>query len=127
MSPLLKIGYIAANGILITPPACALIIFSSEVIYNTYGATGGWIQALALCVPGDVLSGLSLSGPDMFSPLGIVEDQQLGGIVMKITQEIIYGTVLARIFFPWFRSGTDKLIRYQVLTELNKYRKGRNG
>ncbi|SHM87731.1 cytochrome c oxidase assembly factor CtaG [Gracilibacillus kekensis] len=108
MSPLLKIGYIAANGILITP-ACALIIFSTDTIYTTYGATGGWIQALALCVPGDVLSGLSLSGPEMFSPIGVLEDQQLGGIVMKITQEIIYGAILARIFFPWFRSGTDKI------------------
>ncbi|SFM00516.1 putative membrane protein [Gracilibacillus orientalis] len=108
MSPLLKLGYIAANGILITP-ACALIIFATSSIYTTYSATGGWIQALALCVPGDVLSGLSLSGPEMFSPLGILEDQQLGGIVMKITQEIIYGVILARIFFPWFRSGADKI------------------
>ncbi|WP_018932795.1 cytochrome c oxidase assembly factor CtaG [Gracilibacillus lacisalsi] len=108
MSPLLKLGYIAANGILITP-ACALIIFANTTIYTTYSATGGWIQALALCVPEDVLSSLSLSGPEMFSPLGILEDQQLGGIVMKITQEIIYGSILARIFFPWFRSGADKI------------------
>ncbi|MGP4040422.1 cytochrome c oxidase assembly factor CtaG [Gracilibacillus sp. D59] len=108
MSPLLKLGYIAANGILITP-ACALIIFATTSVYSTYSATGGWVQALALCVPGDVLSGLSLSGPEMFSPLGILEDQQLGGIVMKITQEIIYGVILARIFFPWFRSGAEKV------------------
>ncbi|QGH34399.1 cytochrome c oxidase assembly factor CtaG [Gracilibacillus salitolerans] len=108
MSPLLKIGYIAANGILITP-ACALIIFATTSIYTTYSATGGWVQALALCVPSDVLSGLSLSGPEMFSPLGMLEDQQLGGIIMKITQEIIYGAILARIFFPWFRSGADKI------------------
>ncbi|WP_163536693.1 cytochrome c oxidase assembly factor CtaG [Gracilibacillus sp. YIM 98692] len=108
LTPLLKIGYIIANGILITP-ACALIIFSLDSLYQTYTANGGWIQALALCVPSDVLSGLALSGPEMFSPLGLTEDQQLGGIVMKITQEIIYGCLLARIFFPWFRSGADKV------------------
>ncbi|KAB8138627.1 cytochrome c oxidase assembly factor CtaG [Gracilibacillus oryzae] len=108
LSPLLKIGYIVANGVLITP-ACALIIFSSASLYSTYGASGGWIQALALCVPADVLEGLSLSGPEMFSPLGLVEDQQLGGILMKITQEIVYGILLARIFFPWFRSGENKI------------------
>ncbi|UOQ85462.1 cytochrome c oxidase assembly factor CtaG [Gracilibacillus salinarum] len=111
MQPLLKIGYICANGILITP-ACALIIFATDSLYATYGAGGSWVQALSLCVPGDVLtglSGLSINGPEMFSPLGIVEDQQLGGIVMKITQEIIFGSILAKIFFPWFRSGADKV------------------
>ncbi|MFC4404694.1 cytochrome c oxidase assembly factor CtaG [Gracilibacillus xinjiangensis] len=108
LSPLLKIGYIVANGVLITP-ACALIIFATTGIYNTYGASGGWIQALALCVPAEILDSLSLSGPEMFSPMGLLEDQQLGGILMKITQEIIYGILLARIFFPWFRSGENKI------------------
>jgi putative membrane protein len=108
LSPLLKIGYMVANGVLITP-ACALIIFASTGLYDTYGASGGWIDALALCVPTDVLSGLTLTGPEMFSPFGLVEDQQLGGILMKITQEIIYGILLARIFFPWFRNGADKI------------------
>ncbi|GAB2543159.1 cytochrome c oxidase assembly factor CtaG [Gracilibacillus alcaliphilus] len=108
MSPLLKIGYIAANGILITP-ACALIIFAPTSIYSAFGATGSWLQTLALCVPIDVLSELSLSGPEMFSPFSIAEDQQLGGIIMKVTQEIIYGAIIAKIFFPWFNKGTDKI------------------
>ncbi|WP_066192815.1 MULTISPECIES: cytochrome c oxidase assembly factor CtaG [Gracilibacillus] len=108
MSPLLKIGYMAGNGMLITP-ACALIIFSMVDIYTTFGATGSWVQALALCVPTDILDGLTLSGPEMFSPIGVLEDQQLGGIIMKITQEIIYGAVIAKIFFPWFNKGTDKV------------------
>ncbi|MCT2538091.1 cytochrome c oxidase assembly factor CtaG [Aquibacillus koreensis] len=108
LSPLLKIGYIFANGVLITP-ACGLIIFSMDPIYATYSETGGWIQALALCVPGNVLSGLTLTGPQMFSPLPIVEDQQLGGIMMKITQEIVYGIVLARIFFGWFNKESHKV------------------
>lgn len=107
MQPLLKMGFIFANGVLITP-ACALIIFSDFPLYATYSETGGWIQALSLCVPSSVLSGLSLTGPEMFSPIPVIEDQQLGGIMMKITQEIVYGFVLAKIFFTWFRK-EDKI------------------
>ncbi|TFJ94535.1 cytochrome c oxidase assembly factor CtaG [Lentibacillus salicampi] len=103
MPPLGKIFYIFANGVLITP-ACVLIIFADTPVYATYTQQGAWLQALALCVPGGVLQGLSsgISGPEMFSPMSILEDQQLGGIIMKIMQEITYGIVLARVFFGWF-------------------------
>src|SRR5690625_7249289 len=81
--------------------ACALLIFSSTPMYEVYASEGPWIQALSLCVPSDVLDGLapSLSGADMFSPLSGIEDQQLGGIIMMIVQQIIYGFVIAWIFF----------------------------
>ncbi|WP_053219794.1 cytochrome c oxidase assembly factor CtaG [Virgibacillus senegalensis] len=108
LSPLMKIGYIFANGVLITP-ACGLIIFSGHSLYATYSETSGWIQAMSLCVPQSVLNGLPLTGPQMFSPIPILEDQQLGGILMKIMQEIVYGIVLARIFFGWFKKGVDKV------------------
>lgn len=108
MPPLMKIGYIAATGILITP-ACALIIFSTTSHYATYGAEGSWLQAMALCVPLDVLDTISISGPEMFSPMTLLEDQQLGGIVMKISQELIYATMIGRIFFPWFRKDEYKI------------------
>ncbi|MFC4556988.1 cytochrome c oxidase assembly factor CtaG [Virgibacillus kekensis] len=103
MPPLGKIFYIFANGVLITP-ACVLIIFSDVPLYATYSESGEWMQALALCVPNDVLQGLtySISGPEMFSPMTTLEDQQLGGIIMKLTQEVTYGFILARIFFSWF-------------------------
>lgn len=103
ISPLLKIAYIFANGVLLTP-ACVLIIFADVPLFATYSESGAWIQALSLCVPPDVLSGLSgsLTGPEMFSPLGSLEDQRLGGIVMKTMQEITYSYLLARIFFSWF-------------------------
>ncbi|WP_249869894.1 cytochrome c oxidase assembly factor CtaG [Oceanobacillus saliphilus] len=103
MQPLLKIGYIFANSVLITP-ACVLIIFSSTPLYAAYTQDGSWIQALSLCVPGDVLSGLTptLSGPEMFTSMDVVYDQQLGGIIMKVMQEVIYGIVLGSIFFKWF-------------------------
>ncbi|RYG74052.1 cytochrome c oxidase assembly factor CtaG [Lentibacillus lipolyticus] len=103
MPPLGKIFYIFANGVLITP-ACVLIIFADVPVYAAYTENGAWMQALALCVPSGVLEGISysISGPEMFSPMSTMEDQQLGGIIMKIMQEITYGSVLARVFFGWF-------------------------
>ncbi|WP_062513314.1 cytochrome c oxidase assembly factor CtaG [Halobacillus sp. KGW1] len=110
LSPLLKIGFIFANGVLITP-ACGLIIFAGSPIYATYSDGGAWIQAMSLCVPADVLSGLSgtLTGPSYFSAMPVLEDQQLGGIIMKVTQEIIFGSVIAYIFFQWFNKEKDTI------------------
>jgi putative membrane protein len=34
------------------------------------------------------------------SPL---HDQQLGGVIMKIIQEIVYGIMLGRVFFAWYK------------------------
>jgi putative membrane protein len=97
-----RIGYIFANGVLLTP-ACALIIFADNPMYATFSDPRAWAQALELCVPTSALSGLSLSGPEMFNWLPLLEDQQLGGVLMKIIQEIVYGTVLAQIFYEWYR------------------------
>lgn len=120
MQPLLKIGYIAASGVLITP-ACALIIFSTTSHYATYGAEGSWLQAMALCVPLDVLDTITISGPEMFSPIGLLEDQQLGGIVMKISQELIYASMIGRIFFPWFRKDEYKIDPLPVEQPTNEF------
>ncbi|MDY0405993.1 cytochrome c oxidase assembly factor CtaG [Virgibacillus sp. 179-BFC.A HS] len=103
MTPLLKIFYIFGNGVLITP-ACVLIIFASTPLFDAYSASGAWLQSMSLCVPSNVLDGISMqiSGPEMFSPMGTMEDQQLGGIIMKIMQEVTYGIILATVFFQWF-------------------------
>ena len=98
-----KIGFIIASAVLITP-ACALIIFSSDAMYATYTNSDVWLKAMELCVPVSTLAGLSLSGPELFSNMAPLEDQQLGGIVMKIIQEIIYAVFLFSIFFKWFRN-----------------------
>lgn len=121
MPPLGKIFYIFANGALITP-ACVLIIFADVPIYATYSQDGAWMQALALCVPNDVLQGLTyaISGPEMFSPMTTLEDQQLGGIIMKISQEITYGVILARIFFGWFNRESLRIDPLPVANE-NEY------
>ncbi|WP_373895909.1 cytochrome c oxidase assembly factor CtaG [Virgibacillus natechei] len=110
MSPLLKMGYILANGVLITP-ACALIIFADHPLFAAYSQGGAWMQALALCVPGDVLQGLAvpLSGPEMFSSLSTMNDQQLGGIIMKIVQEITYGILLGIVFFKWVNKESKEI------------------
>ncbi|MCA0969402.1 cytochrome c oxidase assembly factor CtaG [Halobacillus litoralis] len=120
ISPIMKIGFIFANGVLITP-ACGLIIFAGSPLYETYSEAGAWVQALSLCVPAGVLSDLSatLSGPAYFTPIPLIEDQQLGGIIMKVTQEIIFGAVIAYVFFRWFKREGDTVdpLPSQVQTE----------
>jgi putative membrane protein len=97
-----KIGYIFANGILITP-ACALIIFADTPLYATYYDPRAWIKALELCVPAGTLASLDLTGPEMFMSMPIIHDQQLGGVLMKIIQEIVYGAMLFFIFIEWYK------------------------
>jgi putative membrane protein len=102
LSGLKKIGYIFADGILLTP-ACALIIFADTPMYATYSDPTAWMEALKLCVPVGTLANLNLSGPEVFNSMSLIHDQQLGGVIMKIIQEIVYGFVLAQIFFSWYR------------------------
>lgn len=79
LNDLKKMAYIFGNGVLLTP-ACALIIFANSIIYDMYAN---------VTVP--------------FPHLPALDDQQLGGVIMKIIQEVVYGAVLAYIFFRWYR------------------------
>ncbi|WP_456271660.1 cytochrome c oxidase assembly factor CtaG [Bacillus sp. AK031] len=97
-----KIGYILGSAVLLTP-ACGLIIFAENPLYATYYDPREWLKALALCVPGNTLSGLNLSGPELFTSMSLEHDQQLGGVIMKIIQEIVFGFVLASLFFQWYK------------------------
>lgn len=117
-----KIGYIMGSAILITP-ACALIIFASEPMYATYSEGDAWLKAMELCVPTATLSSLSLSGPELFTNMPPIEDQQLGGVIMKIIQEIIYGVLLAMIFFQWYKSEQENAdeITKQALADRQSY------
>lgn len=103
MVPLIKMGYLVVSMFIISI-ACALIIFADEPLFEVYYSGGAWVQALSLCVPTNVMTGLSgsLTSAEMFSPLTSREDQQLGGILMMMLQQVIYGYVIARIFFAWF-------------------------
>ena len=104
-----KIGYIILSAILITP-ACSLIIFVDVPVYETYQSGAAWLQAMALCVPASTLEGLAglgVSGPELFTNMPTLVDQQLGGIIMKVIQEIIYVGVLGSIFIKWHREEQD--------------------
>lgn len=103
-----KLAYIVSNAVLITP-ACGLIIFASSPMYGTYSDGAMWLKAMELCVPsstlnGLVTSGLTLSGPELFSNMDLRSDQQVGGVLMKVIQEIIFGVILFRIFRKWWNS-----------------------
>ncbi|MBS4211978.1 MULTISPECIES: cytochrome c oxidase assembly factor CtaG [Neobacillus] len=102
LSGLKKVGYIFADGILLTP-ACALIIFAETPIYATYSDPHVWGKVMSLCVGTANFESLNLSGPELFSSMSLIHDQQLGGVLMKIMQEIIYGVILFRVFFEWYR------------------------
>ncbi|MFH5185396.1 cytochrome c oxidase assembly protein [Paenibacillus sp. TAB 01] len=96
LTPLRKMGYIFLNGFLLTP-ACALIIFANELLYTTYSNS-----THLLCLPFyyERVEVLPFT-VDWLTPLN---DQQLGGVVMKIIQELSYGSMLGYIFFQWYRS-----------------------
>ncbi|MET3194328.1 putative membrane protein [Bacillus sp. OAE603] len=100
LSDIQKIGYMFANGILLTP-ACALIIFSGHPFYATYNDPVLWSKAMELCVSPDLLKSLNISGPEVLNFMSAREDQQVGGVIMKIIQEIVYGWVIGYNFFKW--------------------------
>lgn len=100
LSDIQKIGYMFGNGILLTP-ACALIIFSGHPFYATYTDPAVWSKAMELCVSPDLLKQLNISGPEVLNFMSAREDQQVGGIIMKIIQEIVYGSVIGYNFFKW--------------------------
>ncbi|MFF2091565.1 cytochrome c oxidase assembly factor CtaG [Paenibacillus sp. NPDC058174] len=103
LTDLKKLAYVFANGILLTP-ACALIIFASSPMYAIYSDPLVWVQAMGYCVSGDPSRLLDLfDGPQFFNLMSPVEDQQLGGIVMKLVQELMYGIILGYIFTHWFK------------------------
>lgn len=119
-----KIGYVVLSAILVTP-ACALIIFAEVPLFDSYSSGEAWLQAMALCVPAGTLSGLAglgVSGPEIFTDMSTVADQQLGGILMKTIQEFIYIFVIGKIFFTWAneeRNNADEITKQDLLDRQN--------
>lgn len=102
LSDLKKMFYVFLAGALLTP-ACALIIFSPKAVYGTFNDPLVWAKALAWCVPGSPEALLhQFSGPDAFHWMTPRNDQQLGGVVMKLFQETVYGVILAYVFKKWY-------------------------
>ncbi|ATY84168.1 hypothetical protein CVV65_03710 [Kyrpidia spormannii] len=84
LSELQKIIYLFADAVLLTP-ACAFIIFSGGPLYVTYDAM-----------------------PRLIPSLSIYVDQQLGGIIMKLTQEAAYIGAIVYIFVQWTRKEKER-------------------
>lgn len=112
LSGLKKVAYIFASGVLLTP-ACALIIFNDQPMYAAYSDPKIWMEAMRLCVPAGTLASLNLNGPEIFASMSLLHDQQLGGVLMKIIQEVIYGIMLARVFYEWYRSDQEEAKKQQ--------------
>jgi putative membrane protein len=107
LSGLKRIGYILGSAVLLTP-ACGLIIFAENPLYAPYYDPEEFMKALALCVPVDTLQGLTLTGPELFTSMSTENDQQLGGVIMKIIQEIVFGVMLFNLFFQWYRKDMER-------------------
>lgn len=121
LSGLQKVGYLFANSVLLTP-ACALIIFADAPMYLTYTDPSFWAKAMELCLPaGASLADLGISGPELFNTMPLLDDQQLGGVLMKILQEIIFGVVLAMIFFNWYKQDQEEQAEHDRLNFEPKY------
>ena len=73
-------------------------------MYATYNDPNIWAQAMGYCFSGDPKVLLELfDGPTFFNILDPMQDQQVGGIMMKFIQELVNGSALAYIFYHWVR------------------------
>lgn len=103
-----KMGYIFANSVLLMP-ACALIIFSDTAMYGTYTDPMLWAMAMGYCVPQGATALLEMfSGPQTLAWMPALEDQKLGGVLMKLIQEAVYGSILIYVFRQWYRKENPK-------------------
>lgn len=103
LSELQRMAYVFASGVLLTP-ACALIVFAKDPMYATFSDPQTWAQAMGYCIPaGATIILADFGGPEHFAKIPAIDDQQLGGVIMKLVQEIMYGGILAYIFYQWYR------------------------
>lgn len=84
VKPLHKLAFIFANGILLTP-VCALVIFADRPLFELY-------QEMSTIAP-------------IMQP---IEDQQLGGVTMKIVQEIVYISAIGIVMNRWLREQREQ-------------------
>ncbi|WP_261180747.1 cytochrome c oxidase assembly factor CtaG [Anaerobacillus sp. CMMVII] len=110
LTELKKIGYMFASGVLFTP-ACVLVIFAGGPLYATYTDVGTWAIAMSYCLPpgADVPFEL-FSGQNSLTWLTPHHDQQFGGAIMKVTQELVYGIAIGYTFKQWMKRDRKKVI-----------------
>jgi putative membrane protein len=80
MKPLHKFVYLIGHSVLLTP-ACALIIFAGHPLFASYSKMS-----------------------EMFPIFAPVDDQQLGGVIMKVTQEFAYILAIVYVFIKWMKT-----------------------
>ncbi|MFD0672479.1 cytochrome c oxidase assembly factor CtaG [Cohnella sp. GCM10027633] len=103
ISPLMTLGYIFLGGLLLTP-ACVMIIFAGEPLFAVYNDPEVWTKAMGYCISGDPAEVLAkFGGPSFFNMMSARDDQQLGGIVMKLLQEFVNSWALYVVFMKWYR------------------------
>ncbi|WP_276356265.1 cytochrome c oxidase assembly factor CtaG [Cohnella caldifontis] len=109
LTPLWRLGYIFGNSIVLTP-ACVLIIFASKPMFSVYSDPYVWAQAMRYCVSGDPARLLAefKGGPAFFNLMSAQDDQQLGGILMKLLQEFINIGALFVVFNKWYRQDRER-------------------
>jgi putative membrane protein len=117
MSHLLSLGYIFMSGLLLTP-ACAMIIFANGPLFAVYNDPQVWVKAMGYCMSGDPSVLLSqFEGPAFFNLMSPMEDQQLGGIVMKLIQEFVNAAALYTVFMQWYRKERASEVQDDALLE----------
>jgi len=109
VKPLPRMGYIFANGLLLTP-ACVLIIFAASSKFAIYSDPVVWAEAMRYCVSGNPAELLRQfqGGPAFFNVMTPLEDQQLGGITMKFLQEFMNIGALTVVFVKWYRQERER-------------------
>jgi putative membrane protein len=96
------------SGVLFTP-ACVLIIFSSHALYATYTDPSTWAIAMSYCLPpGAEIPYEVLSGEQSLTLLSPQQDQQFGGAMMKVIQELAYGVAIGYTFRIWMKRDKDE-------------------
>lgn len=115
MSELKRIGYMFASGVLFTP-ACVLIIFAGDAIYATYTDPAVWAVAMAYCLPpGADIPYEVFSGEQSLTFLNnTYHDQQFGGAMMKIIQELAYGVAMGYTFRIWMKRDREETPKLEL-------------
>lgn len=113
LTELKRIGYMFISGVLFTP-ACALIIFAGTPLYATYTDPATWSTAIAYCLPpGADIPYHLMSGEQSLTFLSPANDQQFGGAMMKIIQELVYAVAIGYSFRLWVKRDKDEAPKMQ--------------
>jgi putative membrane protein len=114
LSELKRIGYMFASGVLFTP-ACALIIFSGTALYATYTDASAWAVAMSYCLPpGATIPFEVFSGEQSLTLLSPYHDQQFGGAMMKVIQELTYGVAIGSTFKTWMKRDREMTPKIEI-------------